>query len=127
MMRLSLLGFALAATLSADNFIYLDGSSTQGEYHPYAPKVSEPTATVNPAPASKTSGHGYFIQTGAYKMSKNAKVHEGLMQNTFADVQTFKVGSYYKVMIGPYTSEKAAKRDLSAVRHVSRGAFLTRR
>jgi len=127
MKPLFFLPLTLAALLQADNFIYLDGPAPKGSYHPHETvQKPEPAESATKTPAVSANQHGYFIQTGAFHKMENVKVHEGLMRNAFGDVQTFRIDGYYKVMVGPYATEKAALAALPGIRHVSRDAFLTR-
>jgi cell division protein FtsN len=74
-------------------------------------------------PAKRSSGHGYWIQTGSFKSkSKADECNAVLIENGLAGrILTKEVNknTYFRVRIGPYENKKEADKFLSWIRKIA--------
>ncbi len=94
-------------------------------------KQSTPTPTSNTATkktkVQATSSGRYYVQVGSFgRFSPDKKFLQKITGNGYT-YKLHKVGTLTKVLVGPYQSDKAARKQLSAIRSkIEPGAFLTR-
>jgi DedD protein len=100
-----------------------------------APQITAPKTTpkpvakkpATPAPAKAIQVGNYYVQVGSFgRFSPDKKFLAKITANGYT--YTFhQVGKLNKVLIGPYSSEKAARKELKAIRaNIEPGAFLSR-
>jgi len=92
------------------------------------PVVKKPVKqTIKKTPAKPAVKGNYYVQVGSFgRFSPDKKFLKKITGNGYT-YTLHKVGSMTKVLIGPYTTDKAARKDLSDIRaKIEHGAFLSR-
>jgi len=86
--------------------------------------VKEPVKTIAPKPVVQGS---YYVQVGSFgRFSPDKKFLQNITDNGFT-YKLHKVKNLTKVLVGPYITDKAARKDLRAIRtKIEPGAFLSR-
>lgn len=95
-------------------------------------KVAKKTVVKKPVqkkkPVSKPAIKGnYYVQVGSFgRFTPDKKFLSKITTNGYT-YKIHKVGTITKVLVGPYTTDKAARKDLRAIRNtIEPGAFLSR-
>ncbi len=92
------------------------------------PAVKKPvTTTVKKTAAKPAPAGNYYVQVGSFgRYSPDKKFLQKITSNGYT-YKLHKVGSLTKVLIGPYPSDKSARKQLPAIRtKIEPGAFLSR-
>jgi len=86
--------------------------------------VKEPVKTIAPKPIVQGN---YYVQVGSFgRFSPDEKFLLSITQNGFT-YKLHKVKGLTKVLVGPYSTDRAARKDLRAIRtKIEPGAFLSR-